>query len=219
LQLGFRPRYCLEDTRYLGVDFFAFPMSCFCDIPISRIREHTTFYGEYGLGMTKEWGQKNNLEPLIYTPSTGAVADFINYFVGTESDKVHPNDKALYKAISGHFDRMVALTKPLTGNMLVGGKAIEKDFYQENEWRYVPKDYDLLSQEEFDAKRDNMNADLEKNALSFLPNDVKYIFVKSDAEIPAIFDFIQNNLGHWPLNEIKILSSRITSLETVADDL
>ncbi|MBU0809518.1 MAG: hypothetical protein KKD30_16615 [Gammaproteobacteria bacterium] len=98
-------------------------------------------------------------------------------------------------------------------------KPVEKDFYQENEWRFVPSGYELLDQSEFTGEREARDASLEEHPLKFSPADVKYIFVKSDAEIPIIFDFIQNHLGHWPLNEIKILSSRITSLETLSHDL
>ena len=70
---GFLPRYCLEDTSYLTIEYIGYPMICFCDIPISRIGDHTAFYGNYGLGMTKEWGLRNNLAPLLYTPTSGAL--------------------------------------------------------------------------------------------------------------------------------------------------
>ncbi len=169
--------------------------------------------------MTKDWGAKNALEPILYIPSTGTVANFINHAVGVDPDNIHADSKAFYDNMMSHLDRIIALTKPLSGQILLGGKPVEKDFYQENEWRYVPNNYELLSQEEFEGERDARNSDLEKYALKFSPNNVKYIFVKTDSEIPIIFDFIQNNLGHWPLNELKILSSRITSLETLAHDL
>jgi hypothetical protein len=68
LRNGFYPRYCLEDIRCLREyqDYLLYPMVCFCDIPISRIAEHTAFYGEYGLGLINEWGLKNGLLPVIY---------------------------------------------------------------------------------------------------------------------------------------------------------
>ena len=55
------PRFCLEDIEWCGLSpdkFLAFPMSCFCDIPLSRLSEHTDFYGNYGIGLTKDWGVK-----------------------------------------------------------------------------------------------------------------------------------------------------------------
>lgn len=84
LREGFRPRYCIEDLGYINIDFFAFPMTCFCDIPISRISEHTAFYRDYGVGMTKEWGLKNHLVPLIYTPPSGPIVDLATYLISWE---------------------------------------------------------------------------------------------------------------------------------------
>ena len=87
LKNGFLPRYCREDIKYLknaeaSKDCLGYPMVCFCDIPLSRISEHTKFYGSYGLGMTKEWGIKNALAPILYTPEEGVFPDFANFLLG-----------------------------------------------------------------------------------------------------------------------------------------
>ena len=69
IQNGFWPRYCLEDVGWLGYkefDFIAYPMVCFCDIPLSRVDEHVNFYGEFGIGLTKEWAKSNKLTPILY---------------------------------------------------------------------------------------------------------------------------------------------------------
>lgn len=47
-------------------DFVAFPMVCFCDIPLSRIDEHIGFYGKFGIGMTRKWAEQNGLNPVLY---------------------------------------------------------------------------------------------------------------------------------------------------------
>jgi len=44
----------------------AIPMVCFCDIPLSQLVSHIDTYGKYGLGMSKEWGIKKGLNPVIY---------------------------------------------------------------------------------------------------------------------------------------------------------
>ena len=69
LMNGFWPRFCLEDVswlKYPDFDFIAYPMVCFCDIPLSRVNEHVSFYGEYGLGLTKDWAVRNGITPVQY---------------------------------------------------------------------------------------------------------------------------------------------------------
>lgn len=44
---AFLPRYCMEDLAWRGPlpdgssSDLAYPMTCFCDIPLSRISDHT----------------------------------------------------------------------------------------------------------------------------------------------------------------------------------
>ena len=213
LKNGFVPRYYLEDTSYLGIDFTAFPMTCFCDIPISRIFDHTAFYGDYGIGMTKEWGSRNRLIPLIYTPADGPVPNFINYVVESV-DESQGNSP-----INEHFFSILPFVKPLSGKMIMNGATVDKEFSQENEWRYVPKKHKVVFEEQIKKELDSLNQSVASQKLEFLPTDVRHIFVKEDGEIPEIFDFIQTDLGQWPLNDIKILTTRITSLQTLSKDV
>lgn len=100
-----------------------------------------------------------------------------------------------------------------------------KDFYQESEWRYVPQNEKIdeyLSQEEYQESKkleasNSQTGDLCR--LKFLPSDVKYIFVPTDAEIPAVMNFIQSELDMYPNADIKLLMSRVTSLESVSLDV
>lgn len=219
LSNGFEAKYCLEDMKWLGVDFFPIPMVCFCDIPISRISLHTAFYGSYGVGVSKEWALKNSLQPVIYAPNTGSIAKLFNEIIDLGQNKLEEACKII--DLKHHFVSVTTITKPLSGNMLIGGEIIEKEFYQENEWRFVPENFDVCKSNgnEFYEQKDELNKTLAKNPLAFSPQDIKYIFVKSESEVPIIFDFIQQNLGKWPLNEIKILISKIISLETIQEDV
>jgi hypothetical protein len=58
LQSGFWPRYCAEDFRWYNeaMGYVSYPIVSFCDIPLTRIREHTDFYGKFGIGMSRDWG-------------------------------------------------------------------------------------------------------------------------------------------------------------------
>lgn len=215
---GFYPRYSQEDISWLEFEHVAYPIVCFCDIPLSRIREHTDFYGSYGIGLTKEWGLKNKLNPVIYCPNNGLVSELADYIASTNDGDSEQDEKLREEA----FWKLVKLVKPLSGQMIVSGKPVEKDFYQESEWRYTPEEEigeHLLFLKDFEDKKQKKNKEAENFKIQFSPNDIKYIFVKSDSDIPQVVDHINDKLAQYPLNDLKILNSRILSLSTIDDDL
>ena len=213
---GIYPRYCLETSwsKYGKEDYYAFLISCFCDIPLSRITEHTNFYGQYGLGLTKDWGVKNGLNPVIYFPENGSILKLANYLMElTHNNKHKLNDKE-YKT---NITNLLKLMKPINGKVEATG--IIKDFYQENEWRYAPEIDFGIAKSQFSLTSEAENEKAEIYKLEITSNDIKYIFVKDDADIPAISDFIDIEMSHLPHADIKILQSRIISLETIRSDL
>ena len=220
LKNGIYPRFCLEDIEWFGLDehkHWAFPMSCFCDIPLSRISEHTNFYGSYGIGLTKDWGMKNELNPVVYSPHGGNIQTLMKYLFYLKM----PN-KDFKQELDGHSYKLWSLLKPITGTMLIGGEFVEKEFYQENEWRYVPPVQDIITYDsDYEEEREKANKDIEKHKLEIAPEDIRYFFVNSDSDsdIPSLVDFINMELDRFPLNDLKILQSRIVSLDTLSRDL
>jgi len=63
----FQLTYCHEQYRldYETHDYY-YPMISFCDIPLSLARDQIKRYGPYAIGLTKEWGIKNHLNPVVY---------------------------------------------------------------------------------------------------------------------------------------------------------
>lgn len=220
LSQGLYPRYCLEDTSWFGLDFhIAYPMVCFCDIPLSRINEHTEFYGSYGIGLSKEWGLKNNLNPVIYCSEKSNVADVAEFLFIKNTEDETEEQKELRES---KFWKLTKLIKPLNGKMFIKGNMVDKDFYQESEWRFTPNEKigeTVIFHEDFESEKELKNKEAARFKLQFSPMDIRYIFVKEDIDIPVIVDFINNNLGQYPLNDLKILNSRIISLQTVESDL
>lgn len=222
---GFWPRYSLEDFRWQVVgatdhDFAAFPMVSFCDIPLSRIDEHVDFYGHYGVGLARAWGEQAGLNPLLYMTGTNSLAKSLVELANV-SRRHNPEDSA-FAARLLHYT--ASFIKPVSGQMTIGTEKSEKDFYQESEWRYVPNHRDVpqfLSRSQFmdGESRDSANQKTRDIAmLTFSPADVRYIFVRFDSEIPAMIDFIQSKLDMHSSADIKVLMSRVTSLETVQSD-
>jgi hypothetical protein len=224
LESGFIPRHCLEDVKWLGVTphrFIAYPMVCFCDIPISRIADHTTFYGSYGIGLTKNWGIQKRLTPVFYTsPDSAArrLTDFM-FELDFRATKDPGERESQEQQRTARLYDLLSLVKPIRGHMLVGGKSVPKEFYQENEWRFVPEGSSLYFEDEFDSERDAANARMVAHKLGFTLSDIRYVFVREDGEIPTLVDFIDQKMGRHPQDDLKILKTRITSLETISQDL
>ena len=109
--------------------------------------------------------------------------------------------------------------------MIVDGKPRPKEFYLESEWRYVPRingvPLALVKEYYEDETIIKKNNDILKSKapLRFEPDDVRYIFVKSDADILLLVDFMNSQLGHLSHDAMKILTTRITSLEQIAKDI
>lgn len=225
LKGGFWPRYCLEDIHWLGNEDFpyiAYPMVCFCDIPLSRIQEHVGFYGEFGLGLTKEWAESNGLNPVSYVSSGNSMASSLVEL----NDHANKHDNSEDKESSKVTMRYIyAFSKPLNGSMVIDGVPVSKEFYQESEWRYVPKHNEVkayINKAKFDDEdilSDCNNSSKEHCTLKFSPKDIKYIFVKSDSDIPNLINFLQESLDEYPAADLKILMSRVTSLDNISQDV
>ena len=223
LENGFWPRFCLEDVKWLkypGFDFIAYPMVCFCDIPLSRVNEHVSFYGEYGLGLTKEWAVRNGITPVQYISDKSNIPQAYRELSDIVSE--HPTKTDQGYEIIRH---MLAHAKPLNGQMNSNDKTVERDFVQESEWRLIANNTnypDHLNKSEFEDsdKLQQFNEQTRVHSMcQVVPNDIKYIFVKQDADIPTVVNFIQEHLGSHSGDDIKLLLSRVISLETIQRDI
>ena len=237
LKNGFAPRFCLEE---IGYDLFfdmdnkketAVPMTCFCDLPLSRIDKHLEFYGSYGIGLSKDWGKLKGLTPLTYIHENSTQINYLKQvgtliggaFTNTDIFDNLPMEKnpliALFE-LSGFY-------KPYSGQMWRINKYVEKRFYDEREWRYVPfinkKDgpHYRLSKEEFlnDIKRASANDTIAKDfSLNFKCEDIKYIIVKKESEMIALFDALDSMKDIFSDYEMKILKTKIISTEQILED-
>lgn len=225
LKNGLWPHYCLEDVGWLGYDahdYVAYPMVCFCDIPLSRISDHVNFYGEFGIGFTRQWAEANGLNPVLYVAGENNVS--LSFRELNEHAHKHVENEQIEES-KVILRYLLAHAKPAQGTMVVDGKPVEKLFYQESEWRCVPKNkaikaYLLKSNFEDVANLEAANELTKEHCvIEFGPNDIRYLFVRSDADIPDIINFIQAELDQYPGVDQKILMSRVVSLESLSADL
>ena len=50
-------------------DGYRVPMACFCDIPLSLIKEHFDWYGKYGIGIKRSYARELGVKPIWYITS------------------------------------------------------------------------------------------------------------------------------------------------------
>lgn len=179
---NFYPRYSLEDfstfytkdmARRLGYSNIAIPMVCFCDIPLSNIRHHINVYGRYAVGLTKEWGKRKKISPVMYALDNSISARVIRRGSSRIEKAIHKTNNHISKLYSNNprykFDEkdklidelsdtlarvdnglldMMSFTKNYSGTFIRNGKSYRKIcFYDEREWRYLPDSTFLFNQQ------------------------------------------------------------------------
>lgn len=230
----FSPRYCLEhiDDSLVNLSI-AIPMVCFCDIPLSQIKDHVDTYGNYAIGLSKEWAMSKGISPVLYLHKNSVTNEMMQQFLATSKDLDNienpDSDKAINKRTRDFF-QLYFFCKSYKGDMRRNGE-IKRDitFYNENEWRYVPSLSELEEMKaslflhkttfEDESLRNENNEKNESIKIKFSPNDIRYIIVMKESERYEMIWMIEQIKGDiFKPNELKILNSKIISVEQIKED-
>jgi hypothetical protein len=236
LRMGFKPRYfyeelLLNESKAIRGHNIGIPMVCFCDISLAQISRHIKSYGNYGVGMTKEWAIRNRLNPVIYLNQDSLIADPLS-IIGESGIKLsmieNPKIQRLTGQIINSWLILQMCSKPYVGGGSHRGKFHpSKKFYNEREWRYIPfqknttKIYGGLSKEIMldKDKLSKANNELQSYSLAFSPDDVKYIFVKEESQIPTIVNELRKMKNQeYDSKKIDILTSKILTIRNLKED-
>ena len=258
LKKGFFPKYCLENYSMFDLGFktedvekfdepadkfkeLAVPMVCFCDLPLSKIKHHTSLYGSYGIGLTKDWGNKNGVSPVLYFDSKSetikGIQDAIFYLneLNSPEQTQIPGDSIItaapFIAPLLKITRFLRFVKPYSGKFWRQGSYIDNvRFYDEREWRYVPDirpaedklplwiDKEIYTNEVSKADLDSKLEQSDRFHLRFDPDDVKYIIVEKEDHIIAIIETLESMDSIYSMNTIKKLTSRVITQRQIQDD-
>ena len=218
LDEGFKIKYCNEELRLgIGSSNTAHPMVSFCDIPLSNSQNHFNAYGEYGIGLTKEWASKNKINPVLYIDRHSLIAEIIHELIKSnmQEARIH-RIKSCAKNYSGAMNK---------GNM--PDSISEYRFYDEREWRFIPcredkeftkcKSAISLKTEIYLENKDKYNEQVSGYRLRFEPNDISYIIVKSTKEVPALINFLRKNYTCTG-DQLDILLSKVCTTEQIQSD-
>lgn len=189
-------------------------------------------YGNYALGLTKEWGVRNGVAPVLYSYPTSGAARSIAALLTLEIHSSNPEGLAAPSAadeaqerLLTHVSDLIAFLKPYEGPFLRQGRVLQNvRFYDEREWRYVPDDYHsfpTLEREEyldFLKLRDANEALRRLPRLSFEPSDIKYIVVATEVEVLPMIHEVERIKAKYTEDQVKVLTSRIISAEQIIND-
>lgn len=199
------------------------PMVSFCDIPLSEIKNHISKYGNYGIGMTKDWAVKQGLNPVMYMAKTSTLSESyrtaLDYIVDLEPDADDWSDEQ--KVLSD----VLRYIKNYEGDLVRKNEEIKNyRFSDEREWRYVPPSTEdcefLMAASWYDRHKSESDAKLSPMRLSFEPGDIKYIIIDNDAEIGEFIEHLRRAKGkNYPLHEIERLTTRLLTVEQIVSDI
>ncbi|MCG3165051.1 MAG: hypothetical protein POELPBGB_00811 [Bacteroidia bacterium] len=198
-------------------------MVCFCDIPVSQLKDHMWTYGKFGIGLTKEWGMKNKLSPILYLPSSDAqIIEQLKYLMSklkaVEKEST-PETKQKLIDLELHLYHILRYLKLYKGNQ--GGEILT--FYDEKEWRYLPvasetDDYFYLAEKDFNnvIEREKANATMAKNKIDFTIDDIKYLVVPEKKDVEDLTNFLLSEIK-FKSNPLELIR-RIITVEEIEND-
>jgi hypothetical protein len=181
-------------------------------------------YGEYGIGLKKEWGIRNNLSVVNYTNKESAKASGMRLITTIYSKIIQSNlDHNDLAVFQNAYSLLLMLTKPYEGFKIDKNGRHNRNniyrFYDEREWRYIPlvdklrwslslKDFNnditkLLKEVKVEQSRYHEESSLQ---LSFEIADIDYIFLKEENEVSKLESDLSR---HYSDEEINLILSKV----------
>jgi hypothetical protein len=239
----FKMTYCKETYQLDNtIHKSYFPMVSFCDIPLALAKDQIDKYGSYSIGLSKSWGIKNRLNPVIYIEKSSIISSElsdnlaafkkINSHFNNIFDKMKSNIedfKNLFDEYVNGFSNSLSLHRYLKnyqGDLIRKTKTFKNyRFYDEREWRYVPyfkygDRYDLSEEDYLKYRKTSKEKPLlDEVTLNFFATDIKYLIVKSNKDIPKLIRIIKrlDNLTSNP-DQADVLSTKILTVEQINED-
>lgn len=215
----FKVHYCKETIEIADeVGAFYVPMVSFCDIPLSEVKTHVASYGDYGLGLTKEWASRQRLNPVLYIDHNSHLAASVLTALSTFTrpslniDGMIPERKSIHD--------ILRYVKNYEGDLhRRSGKTINNyRFSDEREWRFVPSvdaSCPMMPKERATHDGRDIDSNLATISLPFNVRDIRYIIIKDESQLPRMIDFIRRTYQ----SDAGRLLTRILTTEQIKQDI
>ena len=206
LQNGIQPRYIYEKLPGKKIAYFTQTI-CFCDIPLSVIKEHVNWYGTYGIGINRKIARDKGLSPIIYHHSKSPIFPKGNSI------------KSLKWFEEFEFTRCL---KQVRGKQMFFGNNDKpywkwKTFYNEKEWRYFPKksntevvQYTL--EIDLEERRQKRNEE-ELSYFKIEPEWIEYIVIKDLSELEKLKPILKLYIKSY-----EILMTKVITFKQIKND-
>lgn len=226
LETGLIPNYCREDLSYFDRKVnVGVPMISFCDIPLTRTSMFKARYGDYAIGLSKEWALKKQINPILYVNDERILVSlgFLRAYYRTLDEEVKERGGSetsisvnllSQKSLDGikafvnrnnAKDAVYSLMGYMKRYISKGPDGSDQSNYIENEWRYVVTGegidwkWSLDEYKKWRGKGDKPEPSdaLKAQRLTFNVEDITHIIVKTESEVHHFVDAIlgMKNIG------------------------
>lgn len=191
-------------------------MVSMCDLPFSEMSSYQGKYGDYAIGLSRDWGVQHKFNPVWYCDAKSMAADALrNGFKNLTDDQ--SKDILLLINILSHV-------KLVEGELTRHNYKCYR-FYDEREVRFVPSllymvnagHVPVLNEADYNVyKANNGGASTLDFGVEFDWPDIKYLIVKEDRHI-QVFRKMLTKLG-CPPESVHIFSSNQVKDDFIGSD-
>ena len=215
--MAFIPRYVEENLEYLNVQdlhMIAFPMTCFCDIPLTKVKNHMGVYGEYGVAIKKKVCIERDVQPILYLNNSARLKNDLSEALSKllHEDPITPE----WRILPDTMLSVLLYSKPIVGYMSRDewDKPQRLLFKDECEWRYipsVPENMPLIIPQDDNTKkgRKYYSKALARDRSTWFPfqvDEIEYIIVPNEAAAIEMISAIRLMKGKSQTDKHKLIS-------------
>ena len=212
---GVKPRYIYEKLPFVENNWcYIVAAKCFCDIPLSKIKAHLNWFGNYGLGITKAHLQSHGVSPVVYIHHNSHwILDVL-----MENQVTDLNSNPIVPYLKRYFGDDYRLSEDGSA------KRSFRKFYDEREWRYIPnQEIQLLVDEEITivqglklVKKKNHNRPFVSAKIDLTTDVIEYIIISSFMEYKEFKQSLRKI--YIEDNDYELMLSKIICAERIIRD-
>jgi Protein of unknown function (DUF2743). len=210
---------------------FAVPMVSFCDLRLFELKDHMSKYGNYGIGLSKSWANRQGLNPVFYVNKhcsyTSNFISAVERLYKQLNNIEDPSEFAFAERAYMDILNTYRYIKNYEGDLKRRSGVTTRNyrFADEREWRYVPPldatpfsffPLERLSTPEGKAE---LNSRIKELRLEFGPEDIRYLIIKRDEERLGLIQHLEAVKGRFDEGTRRRLASRILTSEQINTDV